>query len=384
MLTAGSLDDLKALEEERKALQPEKESPAPDAEATEKETEKETEDEEMKDAEEVDDTNMDSEDEDVLPQRSLRRATDRAAERKRKLDEERKRKERAEIEKAKKPTKEARQLEKLLRKTDNVRDKIKECEAQMADIDQDLRENDIPRTRVLGKDRFWNRYYWFERNAMPYAGIPTSSTADAGYANGSIWVQGPDDIERVGFIDLSDAENARYEAAFGVTVPARKIMEEGATHTFTAHQWGYYDDPNDLDKLIGWLNDKGVREIKLRKELSAHREQIAIRMIKRNECLTSPRDKSAEASEQVTRISTRTKTYSGPSGHRFMAWKNTWALRELGHLHSEPTKPHSRRGVARVISNPKKAPVEEEVRQTRGTANKHGKPLGRQGTRYNF
>src|SRR5271168_4431874 len=80
--------------------------------------------------------------------------------------------------------------------------KIDQAEDAIADVDNDLREADCPRTRVLGKDRFWNRYYWFERNAMPYEGLGESSTADAEYANGRLWVQGPDDIEREGFIDV--------------------------------------------------------------------------------------------------------------------------------------------------------------------------------------
>ena len=71
-------------------------------------------------------------------------------------------------------------------------------------------------------------------------GWPTSSTAEADYANGCIWVQGPDNVERIGFIDLKEADNAQYRSAFDMSVPERKILDEGSTHTFTAHHWGYY------------------------------------------------------------------------------------------------------------------------------------------------
>ena len=323
---------------------------------------------------------MASDDEEPVQQRSLRRANDRAAERKRKLEEDRERKERAELEKAKKPTKQARQLDKVLKKIDDSVEKIKEYEEEIATLDNDLREADCPRTRVLGKDRFWNRYYWFERNAMPYAGLPDSSTAHAGYANGCIWVQGPDDMERQGFIELSDAENSQYRAAFNMGVPERKMIEEGQTHTFTAQQWGYYDDPEQLDKLIGWLDVRGVREIKLRKELQAQREKISIHMEKRKEYLTKYDNKRSESDEPVTRVSTRTKTYIDPTGHRCMDWTNSTALRELGHIHSEPAK-GLKKGVARLTK--KRICEAEEGRQTRASK-RSGKPLSRQGGRYNF
>ena len=324
------------------------------------------------------DTIMDSE-EDVMPTRNLRRSNDRAAERKRKFEEDRKRKEKVGSGKTK-ATKEAKQLEKILKKIEEVKDQIRECEEEVETCDNDLRENDCPRTRVLGKDRFWNRYYWFERNAMPYGGLPDSSTAHAGYANGCIWVQGPDEIERVGFIDLDDADNARYKAAFGITVPQRKLKEEGATHTFTAHQWGYYEDPEDLEKLVSWLSDKGSREIKLKKELLAQRDHIATHMKNRRAYLDNDQPNVTNAGDAVSRISTRTKSYVDPNGPRFLSWKNTTAVREQGHLHSEPSRTQ-RKGIARPV-NGKKAAV-EEVRQTRASG-RQAKPVGRQGTRYHF
>lgn len=375
---------MRSLQEERKGLQPEAASPIAELEdivQPEKPVHlEEMEDLNMDDPEEDEDVVMESEEEEEPIQlRSLRRANDRAAERKRKLEEDRERKERAEVEKAKKPTKQAKQLEKVMRKIEDEIEKIKEYEDEIATLDNDLREADCPRTRVLGIDRFWNRYYWFERNAMPYAGLPTSSTANAGYANGRIWVQGPDDMERIGFIELTEADNVAYRAAFQMTVPERKMVEEGQTHTFTARQWAYYDDADQLDKLIAWLDIRGKRELKLRKELQAQREKIAIHMQKRVEYLTQHESKRAESVERATRVSTRMKTYIDPSGHRCIDWKNTTAIEELGHIHSEQ---RPKRGVARVTGK-KAAVVEDEGRQTRAS-NRSGKPLTRQGGRYNF
>ena len=322
---------------------------------------------------------MDTEDEEPHQGRSLRRANDRALQRKKRQEEEKERKLKAITDRAKKPTKQAKQFEKVLKKIEAVKVRIREYEEEILTIENDLREADCPRTRVLGKDRFWNRYYWMERNAMPYAGLPTSSTANAGYANGCIWVQGPDDIERQGFIELSDAENMQYRRAFNMGVPERKMIEEGATHVFSARQWGYYDDPDQLDKLIGWLDPRGVREVKLRKELQIQREKISVHMVKRKEYLSSNDDKKSETGEPLTRVSTRTKTYIDATGHRCLTWKNSIAIEENGHLHSEPKPPSYKKQSAKAA----KKTAEEEGHHTRAT-NRSGKPLTRQGTRYNF
>ena len=371
-----SVEELRLLHEDRKALQPESSPPSPPAELVELEDKME-----IADEDEVDESGVvDTEEEEPHQGRSLRRANDRAAQRKRKQDEDKERKEKAKAEKAKKPSKQEKQLEKVLKKIEDVKERIKEYEEEVATIENDLREADCPRTRSLGKDRFWNRYYWLERNAMPYAGLPDSSTASAGFANGCIWVQGPDDLERQGFIELSDQENAQYHRAFHMTVPERKMREEGATHVFTAKQWGFYDDPDDLDALIAWLDIRGVREIKLRKELHAQKEKISAHMLKRKEYLSNNDAKTSDSDEPVKRVSTRTKAYINTQARRCLAWKNLTALRELGHLHSAPKPPTTGRA-----AKSKKAPVavEQEGRQTRAT-NRAGKPLTRQGTRYSF
>ena len=389
------VEELRQMHEDRKALQPESQSPAPSVEVEELEDSKqEIEEEEEPDEEEIPDSDASS----PHQGRSLRRANDRALARKQKAQAEKDRKAAAAAEKAKKPSKQERQYEKVLRKIEEMKEKIRDYEEDVATLENDLREADCSRTRVLGKDRFWNRYYWMERNAMPYAGLPDSSTAEAGYANGCIWVQGPDDMERIGFIELSDAENAQYKRAFQMTVPERKMKEEGDTHVFSARQWGFYDDPDYLDMLVGWLDVRGVRETKLRKELQSQREKICSHMRKRQEYLNFDREKSEiTSSEHATRVSTRMKAYVNPTGHRCLGWKNSTALKELGHLHSEPEPPKYRkqRGVAQKKAKPvevvEEAPVARSTRGAAKTAEKNagkrtasGRLPTRQGSRYNF
>ncbi|KAK2753267.1 hypothetical protein FQN54_007958 [Arachnomyces sp. PD_36] len=353
----AALEELRKLHDERKILQPEPEkSPSPVPELDNLNDSKMT-------GLDEDSEQVDSEDDEPRPARSLRGGNDRALERKRRQDEERERKEQI----AKQP-KGSKQYQRVLKKIDAEKAKIKSCEDEIAIVDNDLREADCPRTRVLGKDRFWNRYYWFERNGMPYEGLPTSSTAQANYANGRLWVQGPDEMEREGFIDLPEEPKNEYIKKFQMTVAERKKNEEGSTSVLNARQWGYYDDPESLEKLLGWLDSRGNREVKLRKELQLQKDAITKYMKNRQQYL----DQNAERaeSEEPTRMSTRTKTYTDGQSHRCLKWKNGTALKENGHLHIDAERP------------PKRARRGESAKEVK--VSNQGKTLSRQGTRYNF
>lgn len=311
---------------------------------------------------------MDTEDEDSHHERSLRGGMDRILERKRKLEEERERKE----QQAKQP-KGSKQYQRVLKKMEDQKAKIVKLEEKIAVIDNDLREADCPRTRCLGKDRFCNRYWWFERNAMPYEGLPTSSTADARYANGRLWVQGPDDMERVGFIDVPEDQKKQYRKEFKMTPAERKKIEEGPTGLADAYHWGYYDDPDSVDKLIEWLDSRGERELKLRKELSLQRDHI-VKYMKNRDGYLAQSTQRAESEEAPTKlVTTRHKTYMDDQKHRCLKWRNTTAMSENGHLHVDASRPSKRAKRAT-----------EEPKDVKAAVNRQGKPLTRQGTRYNF
>lgn len=350
---------MRKLHEERKELEPET-APSPVPELEEAVENKATTEEESENP-------GDTDEEDSKIGRSLRGGADRELERKRRQEAERIRKETA----AKIP-KGSKQYQRVLKKIEDLKAKVQSCEAEIAVLDNDLREADCPRTRVLGKDRFWNRYYWFERNGMPFEGLPTSSTASAGYANGRLWIQGPDEMERQGFIDLPDDLNMSYVKEFGMTVAERKEAEEGPTGVLNAHEWGYYDNSDDLDKLISWLDGRGVREVKLRKELQLYKDHIAKCMKNRQEYLAQNTSKPESEDETPVRMSTRKRVHVDYSNSRCLKWKNTTALRDNGHLHMDAERPAKR--AKKSLDGAK------EVKVT----NRQGKPLTRQGTRYNF
>ncbi|KAJ9215573.1 transcriptional regulator family: DDT [Paecilomyces variotii] len=358
----AALEELRRLHEERKELQPEPEkspSPVPELEALN--------DPKVTAVDDDSDQVMDTEDEEPHEGRSLRGGMDRILERKRKQEEEQKRKEQL----AKQP-KGSKQYQRVLKKIEDEKAKIAKLEQEIAVVDNDLREADCPRTRCLGKDRFCNRYWWFERNAMPYEGLPNSSTAEAHYTNGRLWVQGPDDMEREGFIDVSEDLKKQYVKDHQMTPAERKKSEEGPTSIPDARHWGFYDDPESMDQLISWLDTRGVRELKLRKELILQRDNIVKYMKKRQEYLTETEERAQSEELPAKRMATRTKTYIEDPKHRCLKWRNTTALSENGHLHVDPGRPAKR---ARKAA--------DDTRETKAT-NRQGKSLTRQGSRYHF
>ena len=321
----------------------------------------------------------DADDEEPAPGRSLRRGNDR----KRKREEEaaRQAEEKKKADLAKQQPKQSKEFKKLLVDIDELKKQIAKHEGDIDECDRDLREANVQRTKVLGKDRFCNRYYWFERNGQPFGGLPRSSTASHGYANGRIWVQGPDDLESQGFIDRSNEDQKEYRRLFSCTTHERRVMEEGKTSLQSANEWGFYDDPVLLDNLIGWLDDRGEREKRLRKELCEWRDKIVEYMEAHKKFEDEEAAKKLDADEeQATRIATRHKTQEDQTAakERCLRWTNGMALEELGHLHSQPEKP-------------KPKPVKQKVAlrppQPKGLAvpvNRHGKPVTRQGDKYAF
>lgn len=275
----------------------------------------------------------------------------------RKREEEKARKEKEKAEKTPKGPTQSKQFIKLLKDIQKKEDVVKKCEEEIAVIDNDLREADCPRTRVLGKDRFWNRYYWFERNGMPYGGLPDSSTASADYANGLIWVQGPDELEREGYIDLPTELQDEYKAKFNMTVPERKTLEEGDTSVFNAYQWGYISEPEQVGELIKWLDPRGFNELKLRKELLNYKEKIAKNMENRKAYLSNE-DETEKKEESHKRMSSRIRDKTPEIPHyRCLKWENTTALEELGHLHSDPPPPPRSRKQTRKREAAHEAPA---------------------------
>ena len=174
---------------------------------------------------------------------------------------------------------------KRVKQVDAKRQEIKECEERVINYDHDLREKDCQRLRLLGKDRFFNRYWVLEGNGLSHSEIRGEAT----YMSARLWVQGPSvedatfflggagvDLEefpygRVSAVDTSIVEE---ENILRERILLRKEREEGQTVLYDECQWGYYDDPEGVEGLIAWLNPKGVREAKLRQAILARKDAM--------------------------------------------------------------------------------------------------------------
>ena len=269
------------------------------------------------------DESKSSDDEDEQPSMA-RRISNRAInlKRKRALEEEQKQQQ--------EETKEAAEYRKVLKDFDDKSGQVKDLEDEIERYDKELRENACHRTKLLGRDRFLNRYIWFERNGMPFE-IDSRST-DYGYANGRLWVQGPDLIERMGILDMERTEEKQYKTKFQMTMQQRRDLEEGDTHLYNANQWGYYDDPADVDRLIDWLNPKGEREKALKKELTAWRHPIQEQMTVLKEHIEEVNAEYAKLEDRPVGIATRKKLGADLQEARYpcLRWSNEVAYDKYG------------------------------------------------------
>lgn len=332
-LIQHSLAQHAKLEQERRAANPDAESDTPMVDALNGAND------DIDDTVETNGASISDGDEEAP--RSARRNGDR----KRKRGEELARKERERIEKLeamKASNEKVKKYKKILRQMQDEMTRVRQCEDDIAECDKDLREANCARTKTLGRDRFWNRYIWFERNGMPFEGMPGSTASEYGYMNGRIWVQGPVKEEREGFIEINGSELNDYRREHQMTVVERKTKEEGPTSVHDATEWGYIDDPDSLDQLLGWLDDRGHREKALHKELLIWREDIVRSMEKHKESNEADKAKMEEDgdTQPVTRVSTRHKTYVDPStaNQKCLKWRNGYAREKLGHVHCEDNR----------------------------------------------
>ncbi|KAG0676340.1 Cu-binding protein [Pichia californica] len=176
-------------------------------------------------------------------------------------------------------------------RTEKIND-VEMMKNERLNIDKTLVELNCQRIRYLGRDKFWNRYWWFERNGLPNLGgnkdddeenednedhddVDNLEDSDIRkkddenneydsetYLMGRIWIQGPSN---------TDMHHLRVDDDIGLK---RKIVEEGKDILNGEFDWVYVDEIEDVNKLMTWLNDRGIRERALKKELNECKDQV--------------------------------------------------------------------------------------------------------------
>lgn len=194
-----------------------------------------------------------------------------------------------------------------LQESRRLDEEVNKCERRLEQIERDFRKLlGAVRVKPLGRDRFYNRVWWFD-------GMGSASLLGTGgsvqYGTGRIFLQGPSEFD----IEILQRR--------GEEVVARRREEEGEDGMLGVGEWAVFDDIETIDEYVAWLNPKGVRELALKNALAKWWQHIAPGVRKRTADLAS-RIAAPEA-----RRSARTKhTGSELLREPYMQWTNRRAV----------------------------------------------------------
>ena len=127
--------------------------------------------------------------------------------------------------------------------------KMENLKATKLSIECKLSELDCQRVRLLGKDRFGNRYWWFENNGLPTlhggshgddndnehendkdenTGDKSAEVLDETYLMGRLWVQGPSASDSEAILHLTKEDTLKLKEALMSTEETSPFVKEHA------------------------------------------------------------------------------------------------------------------------------------------------------------
>ncbi|CAO3599846.1 unnamed protein product [Absidia cylindrospora] len=209
-------------------------------------------------------------------------------------------------------------------------------------VNRDMRKYSTLRFKPLGRDKFYNRYYYLDNIGGGHSHgsgklfVQSPSVADLSMLMTNNDDNGNDDngnedtkttptTSSSGTTAKTDDKNANtslFGHGGGISFICQLMEHQGLSdkvpflknnlHRMVDHEclewWESFDDTDALDRLLEWLNPKGVREYLLKRELQKQLPRLLTGMKKQ----TSERPPSLT---EVTRRSTRTmknsQTFSG-------------------------------------------------------------------------
>ncbi|KAF9549729.1 hypothetical protein EC957_002793 [Mortierella hygrophila] len=221
-------------------------------------------------------------------------------------------------------------------------------------IDRDSRRYGIARVRPLGKDRFYNRYWYFDGITMdhgtdrlyvqspsfldlevmrtsgnknkilerqkvedPVGGLDELMRLhDQEIANGLVLEKVARErklmLEKERALDTDDEDDKDPKVRGGVAnghSPHEDQVDESLLVQHIPTHWSFYDEPEQIDNLLRWLNSKGIRERALQTAINNNYDLIVGGMQRRHHDLVSLLQK------EQNRRSTRTKTVMASEGY---------------------------------------------------------------------
>ncbi|KAG2023292.1 hypothetical protein CC2G_000962 [Coprinopsis cinerea AmutBmut pab1-1] len=182
-------------------------------------------------------------------------------------------------------------------------EEVNKIERRLEGIEREFRKLlGAVRVKPLGRDRFYNRIWWFD-------GMGSASLVGNGgntlYGTGRIFIQGPSEFDQ----EILDRREEDIEV--------RRLEEEGDGGILKPNEWAVYSELEELDEFIAWLNPKGHRELALKNALTKWWPHITAGMKKRI-ADSNPGTKIPDA-----RRSSRTKAAAADiSRESYMVWTN--------------------------------------------------------------
>ncbi|EPQ60860.1 hypothetical protein GLOTRDRAFT_135465 [Gloeophyllum trabeum ATCC 11539] len=183
-------------------------------------------------------------------------------------------------------------------------EEVNKLERRLEGIEREFRKLlGAIRVKPLGRDRFFNRIWWFDGMG---SGSLLASGGSVQYGTGRIFVQGPSefDAEILGRRDEKDVLERRFE-------------EEGEEGMLGVGEWAVYNTIEEVDEFVAWLNPKGVRELALKNAFTKWWPHINPGIRKRMA------DLGANAKAVEARRSSRSKVAATDlSREPYMMWTN--------------------------------------------------------------
>ncbi|OAD79541.1 DDT transcription factor [Phycomyces blakesleeanus NRRL 1555(-)] len=224
----------------------------------------------------------------------------------------------------------ARNLE--LKARAEERKKIDEEERQLhrkeEQVERDMRKYSTLRIKPLGRDKFFNRYYYLDHIG-----------GAAAHGTGRLCVQSPSETDNMLLMErdqpsMDEKLTLPCGRGGGVGFVCQLMKEQGLPEESKLLEksldsqplcpnlnewWWFYQEPEELDALLAWLNPKGIREYRLKRELEKHIYSLTAGMKKRNN------EHMTAKIVDVPRRSTRSKIAPQIPSGSWLAYVNKYA-----------------------------------------------------------
>ncbi|KAH9944458.1 chromatin remodeling complex protein [Epithele typhae] len=185
-------------------------------------------------------------------------------------------------------------------------EEVNKLERRLEGIEREFRKLlGAVRVKPIGRDRFYNRVWWYD-------GMGAASLIGSGgtvqYTTGRIFIQGASEFDR----ELLSRRDENIEQ--------RRLVEEGPEGMLGSNDWAVYNDIEEVQEFMAWLNPKGVRELNLKNALTKWWNHIGPGMRRRAADLT------ANAKIPEARRSARKSAGTELMREPYMQWTNRKAV----------------------------------------------------------